>query len=424
MTNTLVIPRRFLTRWLAAFVGQANASRVCRLGDAAVDDQRFLFARELELAPTVPAGELVARRHLQLLLSEHPPDGWPHRNWPPGIRSQLWLRTGAARGFVAAILRTDAGIEPLHSLCLPGAGMHHLSLFDPRLQTTPGNGERHSRTVGALGGHQIWHRLTGLHFTIVGCGRTGSFVAGDLARLGAQSLTLIDPDLLEEHNLGEMDLARDESLGLPKVDALARAACELNGYSNGGISPLPVVVSHRSALDACRESDVIFSCVDNDGARLTTAILATLNHKVLVDIGTGIRFTELRTSNPERRNRVMGADVRLILPGDGCLLCRGNLTQYARAVEDIITHRPPHKADVNWQPQRAGSLRSLNQVAAGIAVQMLQDLVAERIHASLWAHLECDNAGSFSVTYPASAPQATSCPLCAKAGEGEAGLKW
>ena len=61
----------------------------------------------------------------------------------------------------------------------------------------------------------------------------------------------------------------------------------------------------------------------------------------------------------------------------------------------------------------------------GLGVQMLQDLVAGRIQSSLWAHIECDDAGRFTISYPASGREGNgSCPLCAKAGEGDAGLRW
>src|SRR5206468_615781 len=105
--------------------------------------------------------------------------------------------------------------------------------------------------------------------------------------------------------------------------------------------------------------------------------------------------------------------------------CRGNLTQFARAVEELVSQRRSRGNGEEWHRERAGSLRSLNQIAAGLGVQMLQDLVAERIQSSLWAHIECDDTGRFRISYPASGPEGNaSCPLCAKAGEGDAGLRW
>jgi hypothetical protein len=119
----------------------------------------------------------------------------------------------------------------------------------------------------------------------------------------------------------------------------------------------------------------------------------------------------------------MGADVRLILPSDGCLLCRGNLSNYAQAVEDLCSGSAlenwPQQA---WNQQRAGSLRSLNQLAAGLGGRMLQDLVGEPLQSSSWARVEFDDAGHLTVNYPQTPSDSSACILCKKAGSGDAGL--
>lgn len=298
--------------------------------------------------------------------------------------------------------------------------------------------------MGALGGEAVWQRLVGLRVAVVGCGRTGSLVAVTLARLGIRRLTLIDPDIVEAHNLGEMDAVTDDDLGRPKAEAIADHLRSLSPYVPVSFSPIAAPIAQPAALTATKGCDVLFCCADNDAARLATAILATLYHKVLIDIGTGIHFTT--TDDPIRNgfdtptatqpepqseipNRMMGADVRLILAGDGCLLCRGNLTDYAQAVDDLCNHRPPAGLQIeqrDWRRQRAGSLRTLNQLAAALGVQMLQDLVAERLQTSTWAHAEFDEAGRLAVEYPPMQQPAGAegCALCAKAGLGDEGLGW
>jgi molybdopterin/thiamine biosynthesis adenylyltransferase len=295
--------------------------------------------------------------------------------------------------------------------------------------------------MGALGGEEIWQRLVGLRIAVIGCGRTGSLVAVNLARLGVRRLTLIDPDSVEPHNLGEMDAVTDADLGRPKVEAIADHLRSLVPQGPTSLLPIVAPIAEPAALAATKACDVLFCCADNDAARLATAILATLYHKVLLDIGTGIHFTmtDDPIRNPQRRpelaegseirNREMGADVRLILPGDGCLLCRGNLTDYARAVDDLCNHRPPaslQREHRDWRRQRAGSLRTLNQLAAALGVQMLQDLVAEHLRTSTWAHAGFDAVGRLTVEYPSMQPPAGSdgCALCTKAGLGDGGLGW
>jgi hypothetical protein len=161
---------------------------------------------------------------------------------------------------------------------------------DPAGWPPAGLRDRWSRTIGALGGGAIWQRLVRLHSGLVGCGRTGSAVAMTLARSGIRLLTLIDPDIVEMHNLGEMDAVTEDDLGAAKAEALAEHLEVL--LSSCRMAPLPIVapITHPSALAAAKACDVLFCCADNDAARLATAIIATLYHKVLIDTGTGISF--------------------------------------------------------------------------------------------------------------------------------------
>jgi hypothetical protein len=287
---------------------------------------------------------------------------------------------------------------------------------------------RWSRTIGALGGEDVWQRLIRLPIAVIGCGRTGSIVAFMLAALGIRHLTLIDPDVIEPHNLAEMDVVGDADVGRPKVEAAADHLRDRLAASCGSILPVNAPIAVPEAISAAIGCDVLFACPDNDAARLAVAIIGTLYHRVVVDVGTGIHFPTdpvLTIRNPHSaiRNRWMGADVRLIVPGDGCLLCRGSLTHYGRALDDLINHRDPNLPARVWNEERAGSLRSLNQLAAALAVRLLEDLVAERIQGSIWARVDVNEAGRVAVDYPLGEPPPASreCPLCAKAGLGDEG---
>lgn len=130
------------------------------------------------------------------------------------------------------------GLRPIGRLSLVGSGMHRL-VAAPLSNWASGQASRAgdhgpkesaqddaratrsqarwSRTIGALGGYDAWHRLSRLHIGVVGCGRTGSLVAGMLVRLGLRRITLVDEDRVEFHNLGEMEHITERDLGLPKV---------------------------------------------------------------------------------------------------------------------------------------------------------------------------------------------------------------
>jgi hypothetical protein len=309
----------------------------------------------------------------------------------------------------------------LDEVLLVGPGMHRLMLTgSPPVATR--DTQRWSRSLHAMG-PATWRRLVGLRIAVVGCGRTGSLIAGTLARLGVRGLVLIDPDQVELHNLGEMDGVTEADLGRNKAEALAaslrQTACSSGGHQEIAAVPASILTTPEALLDA----DVIFSCVDNDAARLACALTATTTHKVLVDVGTGIHDapSPLRPVTRSPLQPTMGADVRLILPGDGCLLCCGGVADYDWAVQSLLRRNQDDErgGGLAWWEERRGSLRSLNMIAAGMAVQLLTDLVAGQLDRTTWLQVDWSAPEDTTVrTLRPVADQDRDCPLCLRSGIG------
>jgi molybdopterin/thiamine biosynthesis adenylyltransferase len=112
----------------------------------------------------------------------------------------------------------------------------------------------------------------------VGCGRSGSLVADLLARLGLRSLTLIDADGVEEHNLAEMALVTSADCGRPKAVALADHLRRALAPESPVLIPVVASITAPEAYRAALDCDVLVCCPDNDAARLATALVATLFH--------------------------------------------------------------------------------------------------------------------------------------------------
>ncbi|MBI2201218.1 MAG: ThiF family adenylyltransferase [Armatimonadetes bacterium] len=344
---------------------------------------------------------------------------------PPGCAGVLLLGRGQERGRALGVVRLPSqALDPLHRLRLVGPGMHTIGLRQEPLSEPPagsvegspqGPMARWSRTIGALDG-EVWHRLVGLRYAIVGVGRTGSSLALALVRLGVSHLTLIDPDHVEIHNLGESAGLTEADLGRPKVEAVAAALASL-AATHPEVVTVPGSITSLQALHAAQACDLLVSCVDHDGARLAAAILATLFCKPLLEIATGV--------HGQGAARQLGADVRLVLPGQ-CLLCFGGLRDEAEARRVLASAEAERAfyAHRDWRSERAGSLASLNQCAVGVAQRLLEDLIAERIQESLWARLEFDASGRLAVSYPTvSLPHdRPPCSLCKLRGWGEEGL--
>lgn len=91
--------------------------------------------------------------------------------------------------------------------------------------------ERYSRQILFRGiGEQGQRKLLEAHVAIVGCGATGSAVAGLLARAGVGILRIIDRDFVEPSNLQRQSLFNeaDAAESLPKAIAAARQISAFN----------------------------------------------------------------------------------------------------------------------------------------------------------------------------------------------------
>ena len=120
----------------------------------------------------------------------------------------------------------------------------------------------------------------------------------------------------------------------------------------------------------------------------------------------------------------MGADIRLLLPGERCLLCLGGLAdpEGARRVLSSADAEREFYATRDWRRERAGSLQSLNLLAASVALRLWEDFVAERVGESTWVRVEFDERGQILVSQQQGVADGP-CRLCGRMGSGEAGLR-
>jgi molybdopterin-synthase adenylyltransferase len=95
----------------------------------------------------------------------------------------------------------------------------------------PGKDDRYSRQILFRGiGAEGQRKLTAAHVAIVGCGATGSALAGLLSRAGVGTLRIIDRDYVEPSNLQRQSLfdEKDAAESLPKAIAAARKISAFN----------------------------------------------------------------------------------------------------------------------------------------------------------------------------------------------------
>jgi NAD(P)-dependent dehydrogenase (short-subunit alcohol dehydrogenase family) len=254
--------------------------------------------------------------------------------------------------------------------------------------------QRFSRYRGALGSSGALDRLQRLTAAVVGLGRLGSGLATDLARAGV-SVVLIDGDRFESHGLEAME-ADPEWLGRPKVEAVA---AHLRRVAPGAsVTPIAAPIEDPRAFAACAAADLVVSAPDDNRARLCAALAAAGYLRPHLDLGSGV-FEQPMSG------WTAGADVRLMLPGEGCLVCAGGL--------DLERPREP-----DWRRERAGSLRSLNHLAIGQGMALLERMVVGDLRRSTWMRLVLERDGSLgSEVMPWTAREG--CRVCGVTGWGD-----
>ena len=180
-------------------------------------------------------------------------------------------------------------------------------------------GDRLNRTIGQL------------ELAISGCGGTGSAVAMLLARLGAKSLILVDPDVVEITNLNRLHGARhsDVNKRRSKVEVVARHIREIS--PDVDVKTFRASVADPICRDAVKSADLVFGCTDDNLGRIFLNRLAYFYAIPVIDLGLAIEISR----TPPYKVVALDGRVSCIGPGETCLLCRGVIS-LRRAREEAL----------------------------------------------------------------------------------------
>ena len=149
-----------------------------------------------------------------------------------------------------------------------------------------------SRTSRALG-EKLISELQQHKFCVVGCGGTGALFAEMLVRTGAEKITLIDGDRVDESNLNRVISFVHEDVGIPKVDVLksrlegVNSSITVKAISCHFREHDPNDFNGQAARDAIWNSDVIAIAVDKNKDRIMCEKLCYSGdiHKKVIGIG-------------------------------------------------------------------------------------------------------------------------------------------
>lgn len=415
MTHILTIPRTVFDSALTQMTDNLNQSKEqieMVFGEAVVSKMADTLCWTVpSIQPTVPLQK--AMLVLALEQGDHLlPMRWV--DWYSKFTPHLSLNTHpilfiriSHAGETSAIARHNNRWESVSHCDLPGSGMLQISLKDqpyspPITSTTNTSHGRYSRIAGALG-EAPFQRLQKSLFTIIGAGRTGSSLANSLIRMGASVLTL-DTDIVELNSLdGDVFLPSHEGMlkteALQKsLQALVRPGATLQGRA------VDVVTSSITG-NLLSWSDVIISAVDSDASRMAVAAWSTALLKPHLDVGIAIDH-----------NHEIGADIRLMLPNQGCLACVGGFSQQSRLPELVAERFALAKTNFDqvekpdFRLQRSGSLRSMNQIATHLGIRLIEQLYTGKFATSRYLRLE--DKTQFSIRELNAVQKNSTCPIC------------
>lgn len=269
--------------------------------------------------------------------------------------------------------------------------------------------DRYSRQRLALGA-TVLHTLQTRTTVLIGLGRTGSPLVHSTVRLGMPVLGL-DPDVIEPHNLdGDFSPLHE---GWTKAAALRK---QLTPLARPGAAPdlraLDVASPAAGALIAATDGAIV-TCVDNSRALVWANAWALALNRVHIVIASGL-------SGP---GGLAEAEIRVLLPSEGCVVCAGGLAESLARVRERLTEpstdgRAPRAG--RFDAERPGSLRSWSVLAGHHGLRALEQVVAGRVRHSLFRRLTEQDDGGLRVEERAVLRQAggARCRVCEQLGGG------
>ncbi len=139
--------------------------------------------------------------------------------------------------------------------------------------------ERYVRNMRMLS-IQDQQALLKAHVGVVGLGGLGGAVVEILARMGVGTLTLIDGDAFEDHNLNRQLLAVEKTLGSSKAESAARRVNAIN--SSITVHRHDLYLDEKNANDLLKACDAVVDCLDTIPVRFVLEKAAKRLHIPMV----------------------------------------------------------------------------------------------------------------------------------------------
>lgn len=277
---------------------------------------------------------------------------WSARHWNTGVGRQ---------------------VDCTHSTNVRVIGEKLAVSWNDALIPLPQPTRRQVRTVSAWG-ERCQADLARRKVLVVGAGSVGLDVIVRLAASGVRHFTVMDFDIVENHNLDRLIGAtpRDVLLKRPKIHVAHRLAITAATDAVAHVTVSDLSICEPDGLRLALDHDLIFACVDRAWPR---AVLNSLAYTDLIPvIDGGIKID--RHEDGTMRNAVWRSHVNR--PGRPCMICNGQLDP-GEVIPDKqgIIDDPGYIAAADEPPEPSG------QNVAPLSVSVSASLLAQYISLSV-----------------------------------------
>ena len=246
---------------------------------------------------------------------------------------------------------------------------------------------------------------------VVGVGGVGTHVVQQLALLGVGTLFLLDHEELSRSNRNRYIGAwhGDRTPGFPKTELGERLVRLIDPTIS--VRTVCERFPSRGGLTALREADVVFGCVDDDGARFVLNEACLAYDKPLFDLASDV---------PEPG--CYGGRVTVIWRKGGCLHCRQLLDpeevrRFLSPPESVENEAAVYGIDHRLLGEEGPAVVSLNGVVASLGVT--EFMVAATGMRAPYRHLEY--RGHMGIVTRRNDDPSADCHYCeAVRGQGDA----
>nr|WP_320049136.1 HesA/MoeB/ThiF family protein [uncultured Desulfuromonas sp.] len=138
------------------------------------------------------------------------------------------------------------------------------------------------------------------HVAVVGCGGLGGYVVEELARLGVGHITVIDPDVFEEHNLNRQLFSSTAVLGCDKVTVAAERIALVNPAVV--VTPQVKAFSADNGIGLLAGAQVVVDALDSIETRLALAKVCHELEVPLVHGAIGGFYGHVTSQMPEEQH--------------------------------------------------------------------------------------------------------------------------